>query len=82
MSRTISSSVIGSRFIGRSVPSTRTIGGLSTFRCKSLALSFTQARNSLSISRSCFAVDEAAFKGVVFGHGRIATSAASLLAIS
>ena len=31
------------------MPSTRTIGGLSTFRCKSLALSFTQARNSLSI---------------------------------
>ena len=59
-SRTISSSSIGPRFIGRSVPLTRTIGGLPTLRCKSLALSFTQARNSLSISRSCLRFDEAA----------------------
>ena len=40
--------------IGRSEPSTRTIGGLPTFKCKSLALNFTHARNSLSTSRSCF----------------------------
>ena len=73
-SRTISSSVIGSRFIGRSVPFTRTIGGLSTFRCKSLALSFTQARNSLSISRSCLRVDEATLECVVFGHGGLDTA--------
>ena len=37
---------------GRSVPLTRTIGGRSTFRCKSLPLSLTSARNSLSISYS------------------------------
>ena len=36
-SRTISSSSIGPRFSGRSVPLTRTMGGLPTFRCKSLA---------------------------------------------
>ena len=52
-SRTISSSSIGPRFIGRSVPLTRTIGGLPTLRCRSLASSFTQARNSLSTSSSC-----------------------------
>src|SRR4051812_21272779 len=69
-SRTISSSVIGSRFIGRSVPSTRTIGGLSTLRCKSLALSFTQARNSLSISRSALRLMKLLLKASSLAMGK------------
>ena len=52
--RTISSSSIGPRFIGRSVPLTRMIGGRSAFKCKSLPLSLTKARNNLSISSSSY----------------------------
>ena len=46
-SRTISSSSIGPRFSGRSVPLTRTIGGRPTFRCKSLPFELDQGPEQL-----------------------------------
>ena len=55
-SRSISSSSIGPRFSGRKLPLTRTWGGQSTFRCKSLPSSFTSAANSLSTSSSCLRI--------------------------
>ena len=52
--RTISSRSIGPRLSGRNSPLIRTIGGRSTFRCKSLPSILTRARKSLSTSSSCF----------------------------